>query len=92
MSHEETIKFMEMQKEIEEEQRYPMTPNELTDEKRKQFSIEEDLMILGSTFARLLSKGVDRKIISDTLINASEIRDITELCSEFDSFLRQVKF
>lgn len=92
MSNLETIKYMEMQKESEEEMRYPMTPNDLTDEKRKQFTIEEDLYLIGTTLARLYSKGVDREIIADTIINASEIRDITELCSSLDAFLRSVKY
>ena len=80
-----------MQKESEEEMRYPMTPNEL-DEKRKQFTIEEDLMLIGTTLARLYSKGVDREIIADTIINASEYQDINQLCSRLDSFLREVKY
>ena len=83
---------MEMQKELEEEQRYPMTPNELTDEKRKQFTIEEDLMLVGTTLVRLYSKGVDREIIADTIINSSEYQDINQLCSRLDSFLREVKY
>ena len=92
MSHPANDNYYEQQKEIEEEQRYPMTPNELTDEKRKQFTIEQDLMLVGTTLARLLSKRVDRRIISDTIINSAEYRDLTEICSNIDSHLRSVKF
>lgn len=61
-------------------------------EEKESFGIESDLNELGKILARLCSKGVDRRIISDTMINSVEVRDLTEFCSNFDSYLRSVKF
>jgi len=66
--------------------------NDKYNENKDEFLAEEDLNELGVIMARLHSKGVDRRVIADQIINAVEYQDITELCGHLDSFLRSKKF
>jgi hypothetical protein len=73
---------------MKSEKFYEVFGRKVTKEEMDRITVEMELTELGNIMARLHSKGVDRRIIADTLINSVEYRDLSELCGSLDAYLR----
>jgi hypothetical protein len=69
-----------------------LKPQDLPENVDKTFLVEQDLHDLGVIVSRLSLRGVDKKIISDILVNNLNHQSLQEICSHLDSFLRSAKY
>ena len=86
MSNSENTKIEEMKKEFIDE------GISLLKKDRNGYGVEEDLYHLGVIIRRLKNKGVDLRIVNDTIINSLEYRELSYLASDIESFLRSKKW
>ena len=84
MSNSENTKIEEMKHEALEE----LKPQDLPENLDKTFLVEQDLHKLGVILSRLSLRGVDKRIVADTLINSLNYHNLNEICSHLDAHLR----
>ena len=65
-----------------------LKPQDLPENLDKTFLVEQDLFELGVILSRLSLRGVDKRIVADTLINSLNYHNLNEICSHLDSYLR----
>jgi hypothetical protein len=90
MSHPVNTIIDENKQEMAEEMRYPQTPNDLTE--KREYNIQSTLVELSHNLEILSELGVDRTVISDTIVNSMSRYNISRLSSDLDSFLRSPSY
>jgi hypothetical protein len=88
MSNQQNDAIEETKHEAMEE----LKPQDLPENLDKTFLVEQDLYELGVILSRLSLRGVDKRILSDVIINNLNYHNVNEICGHLDSFLRSIKY
>jgi len=95
MSHEETIKYEEMQQEMKEELEpekfYEVFGRKVTESERDKMTMEIILVEISNGIREYHKRGGDPRILHDSLINTFSYRELTDFVSDADAFLRVPK-